>query len=242
MSHEIPSTDTIESMRNVVRDSANSVYRTFVSERTLTVLDEMILDESFPGATDPWALSSLALYARLRQPLTSLELGTRIGFSTLIFADILAHNKATGQIWTVDPWEPDVEKARKYVDKAALSPVVHFLVGRSTDSAIVSELKKKGPFDMIYVDSSHIYNETLEELRIFAEGEGLSDARTLIMFHDAGKGARNMDATNAGGVPLALSRWYTDNLKKKFQLFVFEPPFWPCPAGLAVLSRRANDQ
>ena len=230
----------LQRIRSLSIDPLVSCYRELLRDSTVSVLNEMVMDSDYPGATDPAALSFIAFLARIRQPQRVLELGTRIGFSTIILADIISKNNGPGRVTTVDPWGPHVVKAKKYAQQAKLMSVITFVGGKSTDDAVIQELKGMGPFDLIYVDSSHFYGETMKELDIYCTDNKLSNSGTLFLFHDAAESASEMDASRAGGVPRALRDWYDETRKGQYQLLVLEPPCWPNPAGLAILTRRTK--
>jgi len=226
----------LDNLRKVVADPINSCYRSLLRDSTLDVIDNMIRDVDFPGATDPWGLSFLGFMARILQPARVLELGTRIGFSTIVLADIVSSNHTLGRVTTVDPWVPHVEKAKKYVQDAGLTGAVEFVAGRSVDASVIEDLERRGPFDLIYIDSSHFYEETMQELETYTAAK-LTHMKSILLLHDVSEAARSMDTTGRGGVSQALHDWY-ERRKREYQLFVLEPPFWPNPAGLAMISHR----
>ena len=79
--------------------------------------------------------------------------------------------------------------------------------GFSTDPAVADELRAAGPFGVTYLDSSHTYDGTREELELlFGERGWLTDDGLLIA-HDAAPEAAAFDPTGAGGVPRALREW-----------------------------------
>jgi len=210
-----------------------------LQKRTLEVLDQLIQDADFLGASDPSALSLLAVYIRVRQPALILELGTYIGFSALVLADIVSHNLTPGRLITVEPAKDKLAKAQRFIQRAGLASAVDFVIGKSTDQHVLEQLRQQGPFNVIYIDSSHSYRETLEELQLYCTDRYLSDDKTIFFFHDVGRKAQLFDPTGEGGVHHALEDWIADKLAE-FQLFMLEPPIWPNPVGLGILSRRTT--
>jgi predicted O-methyltransferase YrrM len=222
--------------RHAYLDPKVALYTLILSKRTRAILQEMTHDPCFGGSTDPSALSFLATYARLQQPARVLELGTHIGFSTLVVADVLAGNPRPGRLMTVDPAQDGMTRAAAYVRRARLESTVTFVLGRSTDSQVVDTLKDNGPFEMIYVDSSHSYRETLQELEILWGSAEIAGEGTCVWFHDAGRAAVTYDARGEGGVRRALDEWVSGH-QGCYQLMVLEPPLWPNPTGLGVMRR-----
>jgi cephalosporin hydroxylase len=231
----------LEAIRKAYRDPLIAPFRLLLHEGTKGVLDKILYDPSFPGATDPSALSLLATYLRVRQPARVLELGTYVGFSTLVLADVLAGNPTPAQLTTVEPSPIAMEKAKGFVANAGLASAVHFVLGKSIDPTVLEQLRDRGPFDTIYTDSSHSYRETLEELNTFCLDPRLSGVSTSFWFHDAGPQAADYDALHEGGVRRALDEWRAAR-GADFQILVLEPPFWPNPTGLAVMCRRVGEK
>ena len=216
------------------------LHLTAVSPRTLAVLHELVQHEWFPGSTDPGGVAVLLAIIRGIQPRRVLELGTLVGFSTLCIADVLEHNNAKGELVTVDPTAEGQAVAAEFLGRAGLSDRVRFVRGLSTDRAVVTELRELGPFDLVYLDSSHSYSGTLQELELLFGRGGWLDAAGLVIAHDAAPYAATFDPTGAGGVPKALAEWIGAR-REEFELFVLAPPLWPNGCGLGLLQRR-NDK
>jgi hypothetical protein len=89
-----------------------------------------------------------------------------------------------------------------------------------------------GPFPIVYVDSSHYYRGTLEELEILFD-DGLSSTDGLVIFHDAAETAVQFDPTGEGGVPAALRTW-----GNRLETVVLEQPVFPSVCGLALVRLR----
>jgi glycosyltransferase involved in cell wall biosynthesis/predicted O-methyltransferase YrrM len=193
----------------------------------------MIDDYEIVGYTDSSALSFLATWVAVNQPKKVLQLGTWIGFSTLVLADILRGNILRGKLVTVDPAKTQQDKARIYVHEAGLSDTVQFIDGRSFDAAVVNSLSAMRPFDLIYVDASHEYRQTLKELTLYL-GDGWLSKSGAMFLHDASDYARQFDPTGEGGVRRALDECVRGSL-------ILEPPQWANLCGLAIiLSRRTR--
>jgi predicted O-methyltransferase YrrM len=211
------------------------VYTSFVSQDARRVLDEIMDDSSFLGATDPPALSMLALLIRLTHPMRVLQLGTHVGFSAIVIADLIAAHG--GRLTTVDPVPMAHELASGWVEKAGLTASVRFVDGASTDEAAHAEIGRQSPYDLVYLDSSHAYASTLEELELIFERQRWLDAHGLLVLHDAAAEAARFDPSAEGGVPRALSEWISTR-GDAYQMLILEPPLWPAPCGIGFLARR----
>ncbi len=222
--------------RQAYLDPKIGLYTLLLHERTRDTLRQITEDVGFPGATDPSALSFLATYIRMRQPASVLELGTHIGLSTVVLADVLSGNARPARLITVDPAQDTMAKAQAFVRRAGLEASVEFISGRSIDGGVVARLEKVGPFELIYVDSSHSYRETLEELQTLWNSPQLTSSATCMCFHDAGRDAAAYDPRGEGGVRRALDEWMSA-APSRYQLMVFEPPLWPNPTGLGIMRR-----
>lgn len=219
-------------------DNRISPFRCLLSAETLTVLTQFALDEEhIRGVTDVSALSMLAMVARVRQPRSLLQLGTHYGYAALVLADVLKHNIHPGRLVTVELRPECHAVARNYAGRAGLGDAIEFIDGASTDERVVGAARRSGPYDMVYIDSSHSYGETLKELDYYVESPAVVSDATLVFFHDASEFARQFDATGHGGVRRALDEWH-GRRSRDFDLHIFEPPSWPNACGFGVLSRK----
>lgn len=218
---------------------ADEFYLTLVSPKTCEVLQEIINHPYFPGSSDPPLLALIGTLLRIMQPQRLLQLGTHVGFSTIYFADILKHNARPGQLITVDPDAVAGEYAQQWVTKANLTTDVIFLRGYSTDLAIAQQLHDFGQFDLIYLDSSHAYSTTLQELTlIFGEGGWLRSSGCLLL-HDAGEHAMQFDPTGSGGVRRAMQEWLA-KYSERYHHLILEPPLWPNACGIGLIAQRGQ--
>jgi hypothetical protein len=161
-----------------------------------------------------------------------------MGFSSVIIADMLATQGQDGQLVTVDPAGNYHTVAKEWTEKAGVRDRITFLDGYSTDANIVRQIQDLGPFDLIYLDSSHMYAATLDELHlIFAEQSWLVEHGILVL-HDAAVYAQRFDPSDQGGVYRALNEWI-DAYPERYHLLILEPPLWPALCGLGVVMRRS---
>jgi predicted O-methyltransferase YrrM len=222
-------------------DNRISSFRHFVSESTLSVLNDIALDEKILGVTDTFSLSLLAMFTRLCQPVRFLQLGTHFGYSALVLADIMKHNMRRGHLYTVE-LNPECHlHARQQADSSSLSGTIDFIDGASTDRSVIDKVRQKGPYEMIYIDSSHSYGETLKELECYIENTSVVTDNSLVFFHDASEFAKQFDATQSGGVRKALDEWHASHYED-FNMFIFEPPSWPNACGLGIITLRRRQE
>lgn len=210
-------------------------YLDRLSRRPRRTLKQLIDHELFGGSTDPVALELIGGLIAVTKPERVLELGTWIGYSTILIGGILAHQQPAGTIVTVDPGEETSTFARRHVRHAHLTNVA-FVHGHSTDPQTAARIEALGPFDVCYIDSSHAYEATLIELEALF-GRWLTPDG-FVLLHDAATTAATFDPTGAGGVRRALDEWTA--ARPDMQLFVFEPPFAKTVCGLGLLRRSAT--
>ena len=213
----------------------DELFRPFLSPRSLHVLDEIIDHSTFPGSSDPHALSFLTHLVKLTRPARALQLGTYIGFSAIVMGDVLSRNG--GALVTVDPVPLAHELARRWVQEARLEETVTFIDAASTDPAGQAAITQGGPYELIYLDSSHAYRETLDELDLIFERTSWLSPHGILVMHDAAQEAARFDPSASGGVRRALDEWIAPR-REAYQLLVLEPPLWPAGCGLGLMTRR----
>lgn len=198
---------------------------------TRQALMDIINDPSIMGATDAVAMSFIATWVRINGITRILQLGTYLGFSTVVLASMVSQNSPdNGLLVTVDPDEQMNKKATGYVAAAGLEWYVKFVRGKSLDQTSLDFAKAHAPYGMIYVDSSHAYAETVKEIKEFTQ-EGWLKSSGVLFFHDAWPGAAASDPTGEGGVPRALAEALPEAV-------ILQPPFFE--SGLAFWSPKGN--
>jgi hypothetical protein len=144
------------------------------------------------------------LYSAVRywQPRVVVQTGTFVGASTLAIGFGLADNEA-GELYTIDP-EPHlyfgirepVAVARRVIESAGLSGLVHLVKGYSTvplDAQrmtlpvappwCLTRVRCRGCYDMLVVDGDHTFEGCLLDLEHGAAGLAGDGAR-LAVVHD----------------------------------------------------------
>jgi len=130
----------------------------------------------------------LYILTLILKPKRILELGTAIGYSTLIMAKAI---KGKGKILTVERDYKLAQKAEENFKKVGLDGEIEIIVGEA-----VKEIKKiKGKFDMIFLDieKKDYYNVLEDCIKILKRGgvlvadnvlwDELKDFRRIIMNH-----------------------------------------------------------
>jgi predicted O-methyltransferase YrrM len=214
-------------------------YRELMQPQTVAVLDELYNDFEAAGVSDQSILSFLTMYLRIKQPTQVIELGTWIGCSCLVMADVLANNDNVGQLVTVDPAEDKQAKARQYVLDAGLFETVTFLPGESCDEHVLLYLRDNAPYEVVYIDSLHGYENMLKELGVYCPGNGIVDKDGIMILHDASHVAKDFDPTKRGGVRRALDEWILEH--DEMQMLILEPPAWTNPCGIGIITRKTEE-
>ena len=82
-----------------------------------------------------------------KQPKHILEVGTAVGYSALLMAQVMPEGT---DIITIEKYEPRIPVAREHFEKAGMSDRITLLEGDA--GAILKELD--GPFDFIFMDAA----------------------------------------------------------------------------------------
>lgn len=101
-----------------------------------------------------------------------VELGVRYGLSTLAWMYAL-HQQQSGHLWAVDcSWPfyaPDGVMHTNLLDPQGplgVVPYWTFILGYDTDQAVLDALPQKD-VDILFIDTNHVYRETLVELDLY---------------------------------------------------------------------------
>jgi predicted O-methyltransferase YrrM len=205
------------------------LYRPFLRPAAAEALNSAVFGENFAGSTDPSALSLLVMFCAITQPVRMLELGTFHGFGTMTIAEILATNKRPGTLVTVEPLPEYQERAKEFISRAGLASTVHFVSGFSTDEAVLSVVEEQAPYDIIYIDSSHQYAKTLEELDLYLIERPLIRPGGLVFLHDI-----TLELENDPGVGPAVDEWIKRHPEYHY-LPLSTKGIWPQAAGFGII-------
>lgn len=88
----------------------------------------------------------LSMLSKMIRPQRILEIGTYTGYSAICLAEGLAEN---GSIVTMDKNEEIEGMVRRYVEKAGLSDVIDYRIGKAL--SLIPDIQ--GPFDLVFIDA-----------------------------------------------------------------------------------------
>jgi len=135
-----------------------------------------------------------------------VQLGHFAGFSALLLGFALRRMACSRSLFSIDLDPGQSAFAEAWIVRAKLEDHVRIATGDSRDVAMPRAAADwlGGGAQLVFVDSSHRYGETLEELDLWYDqlaGGG------LILLHDASIFAQNFDSTGQGGVHRAAREW-----------------------------------
>jgi len=126
------------------------------AERILRQIEETARRRYLPIVGPLRGRALAALVARLK-PKRVLEVGTLIGYSTIVMGKEL---ESDAEIITIEIDEDEAEIARKNIEEAKIKPKVQVIVGDASD--VIPALR--GEFDLVFLDGHK--SEYLKHLKI----------------------------------------------------------------------------
>lgn len=135
-----------------------------------------------------------------------VQLGHFSGYSTLLLGFVLRQMGASGRLVSIDIDADVTIFTQRWLAAASLEEYVSLVVGDSADPASIDSAIRTlgGPPQLILVDSSHAYGQTLRELDAWTAEMPVG---ALMVLHDSSLLGRAWDATGDGGVRRALDEW-----------------------------------
>ncbi|MEO8439429.1 MAG: class I SAM-dependent methyltransferase [Spartobacteria bacterium] len=135
-----------------------------------------------------------------------VQLGTHAGYSSLLLGFYLRQMQAEHGLFTFEIDEPLCQFAREWLDRAGLGSIVRVELRSSLDPASPALAREYlgGPPELVFLDSSHEYRQTLDEVEAWYP-ELASGG--MIVLHDTSEFAASFDVTRQGGVHRALREW-----------------------------------
>ncbi len=124
--------------------------------------------EGYPAFynSEPSVSSFLGQLVAFKKPSVVVELGCFVGFTSAHLAVGLKRNQS-GHLYCVDIGEKEAEIARSNMKRLGLADRVTVLVGGSLDQKITAALPDR--IDILFIDTSHLYPDTLHEIRFYAQ-------------------------------------------------------------------------
>jgi predicted O-methyltransferase YrrM len=135
-----------------------------------------------------------------------VQLGTHAGYSALLFGFYLRQMHAQRGVFSLEVDSSLGEVAREWLARAGLTSIVRVELRSSLDPASPTLARDYlgGAPELIFLDSSHEYQQTFDELEAWYP-ELASGG--IIALHDTSEFAASFDVTRQGGVHRALREW-----------------------------------
>lgn len=121
-------------------------------------------------------LSQLVFY---RKPAVVVELGCFVGWASAHLAMALQAN-GHGKLYCVDCDQKNLDATVRNLKRVGLDGVSNALLGKSTEPTVVAGLPNK--IDILFVDTSHTYRDTLDEILLYSSRIGEAGCMVL---HDS---------------------------------------------------------
>ncbi|UGX85541.1 class I SAM-dependent methyltransferase [Phyllobacterium meliloti] len=138
-----------------------------------------------------------------------VQCGHYVGFSTLLLAFLLRKMGKPNSIFSIDIDPRVTEYTADWLRRAELEEYVELHVGNSSSieakNAACSWLQNSP--ELIFIDSSHQFSHTLEELDLWY---GELKPGGFLCLHDTSIFAQTFDTTGRGGVLAAADKWIDD--------------------------------
>jgi predicted O-methyltransferase YrrM len=124
------------------------------------------LADSFAWNSEPSVSEFLGELVFRRRARTIVELGCFVGWTSAHLALGMQVSGADGRLWCIDTDERFLSAARRNLERRQLASNVTFVCGRSLDASVLSALPTS--IDLVFIDTSHEYQDTLEEISAYA--------------------------------------------------------------------------
>lgn len=135
-----------------------------------------------------------------------VQLGTHAGYSALLFGFFLRQMHAERALISFEIDKTLAEFAREWITRAGLDAIIQVEMRSSLDPMAprIAREYLRGDPELVFVDSSHEYKQTLDELERWYP---VISPGGLIVLHDTSEFAASFDVTQQGGVHRALQEW-----------------------------------
>lgn len=195
-------------------------------------LDRMAAHPESPGHSDIGVRNLIYTTIVNLRPRRVLEIGCHIGSGAVVIGAALRKNNY-GKLFSLEPQDHYANIAQHFVDEAELSDRVQIVRRFSYEEECKNLLFEQGPFDVIFIDGSHEYDDAFHDIALSYE---LLRQNGMAILHDVGRASPGMDTSQKGGVRKALKDFAAD--KEGGQVIYFEHPLWPNPCGAAMLCKQ----
>lgn len=215
-------------------------YKHMLSLKAVEALETLHAEQGAAavGTTPDDDMDVLAALMLASGAVHVLQFGTFLGGSAVVLADLAKRNatpERPAKFVTVDPDDGYLQTAFKYLEISGGADISQPAMAFSTDPALIAELKKH-KWDFIFLDTTHQYFDTVDEIRAIVP---LCGPGTVFAFHDASSfAAKELDQRQQGGVQRAIREFCV--LNPQWQSFIFQsPPFGKY--GIGAIQKRNTD-
>lgn len=146
-----------------------------------------------------------------------VQCGHYIGYSSLMLGFYLRKMNKKNSVYSIDI-DPEVTSySQSWIDKAGLNDYVKLSLNDSASAseAVLADEYLQGPPQLVFIDSSHQYKHTLEELDLWYPRLALGG---FIVLHDTSIFAKGFDGSSGDGVGKAVDEWSAKNNVNKLNI------------------------
>ena len=135
-----------------------------------------------------------------------VQCGHYVGFSTLMMGFLLRSMGKRKALLSIDIDPMSTNYTLEWIKRAGLGDYIELRLANSSDRSLVPyALEYFGtPPQMVFIDSSHQYAHTLEELDLWYDAVRPGG---FLVLHDVSERAKSFDPTGRGGVATAVREW-----------------------------------
>ena len=197
----------------------------------INILEKMTSHPEAPGESCWGTRNMLHSMILSLKPKTVLEIGSHIGFGSVVIGTALKANNF-GHSYHLEPQDHYFKHLSDHLVQAGVSDWSTPLKMMSTDPGLSAAVG--GSADLIFLDANHSYTHALNDIRI---SDRLLPKNGMILLDDVGSPhSENICQEGRGGVRHALLDFCRE--RSDYSVIFFEPPFWLNPCGLALLSKK----
>lgn len=135
-----------------------------------------------------WEFAEFLKLARVIKPIRILEAGTHSGGSLFHFMQLAGQhirlagtNCSAGTVVSVDSYATTVDNLHLYEGWKPPGTHLYALAGDSHDPAIIAEVERLGPYDVIFLDAGHKEHEIQADWDNF---HGMAVSGGIVALHD----------------------------------------------------------
>lgn len=146
-----------------------------------------------------------------------VQCGHYIGYSSLILGFHLRKMNKKHAVYYIGIDPEVISYSQGWVDKAELGDCVRLRVNDSAseEEAVLAEAYLQGQPQLVFIDPSHQYKHTIEELNLWYQRVVPGG---FIVLHDTSIFAKCFNGSNSGGVGRAVDEWATKNRIQKINI------------------------